>query len=93
MKRKLVVAAASLGLFVGTGGVAFADPGGAGPNDNANCNAILGFLNTHHPELVGGFDRSDISHLFKQLADESGIPVGDIFKFFAQAHLGDAVCD
>jgi hypothetical protein len=83
MKRKLAVIALSLGLVGASAGVAIADPGGVGPNDNANCNAILTYINTHHPELLGS--RPDVSHFFKQVADELGIPEGEIFKSFAQS--------
>jgi hypothetical protein len=92
MKRKLAVVALSLGLLGGTAGVALADPAGAGPNDHANCNAILGYLNTHHPELIGGYDRADIAHLFKS-SDRFGVTPGEIYATFVHAHLGDGVCD
>ena len=93
MKRKLAAVALSLVLLAGTSGVAVADPGGAGPNDNANCNAILGYLNTHHPELIGGYDRADIAHLFKEVADALGITPGQVYAYYVHAHLGDGVCD
>jgi hypothetical protein len=90
MKRLFAVVAVSLGVLLGTGGVAVADPGGAGPNQNANCNAIFTYINTHFPEVMGS--RSDVSHEFKQLAAELGVPEGEIFRFFSQSHPGEGVC-
>jgi hypothetical protein len=88
MRRTLVVAVASLCLFVGAG-AAFAEP--SGPNDRANCLAVLTWLSTHHPDFTGGLDRADIAALTKRVSEETGMPPGAAYRALAQATVrGDA---
>ena len=93
MHRNLAVAALAVALFAIGAGQAAGSPDRTGPDTHAPCVAILSWLNTHHPELTDDLNRSEIAHLFKELADESGFEVGEFYVFFAHTHVGDGACD
>ena len=89
MRRILVVAAGCMALLSATAGTAAADP--SGTSQNASCMAVKTWLSTHHPGVVGNLDRAEVAALTKRVADELGIPPGEINSALARfAIRGDA---
>lgn len=84
MKRAMLAAAVGLTVF-GFSGVANAQP-----NESASCVGSLSVFNQQHPLVFG--TRSDIAHLFKQIADAIGITPGAIVSSFAHRHGAAADC-
>jgi hypothetical protein len=89
-RRHLIVAglaAATAAVAVPT--IAQAEPPNE-PSDHASCAGTLSVFNQAHPEFFGS--RSDIAHEFIEEATAEGIPPGEIYTFFAEAHGGVEHC-
>jgi hypothetical protein len=83
-RRHLLVAglaAATAAVAVPT--IAQAEPPNE-PSDHASCTGTLSVFNQAHPEVFG--TRSDVAHGFIEQAAAEGIPPGEIYTSFAQAH-------
>jgi len=83
MNVRSIGAGLGVTLLIGAPSAASAAPPNE-PSGRASCVGTLSVFNQAHPEDVG--TRSDIAHAFIEGAAEDGIPPGQTYAFFAQAH-------
>ena len=74
MKRTSVIV---LSVVLGAAGVAGSTQvaGAKGPNDHANCNGIFSYVDASSRQ------RDDVSHIIKEITDESGDNPGSFHTF------------
>lgn len=78
LRRALVIGAVTAALLA-PGAPALADHDA--PNPNASCQGILSVWNNLHEDSPS---RAEVNHFFKDVADELGIPLGEIHSFTAR---------